>query len=317
MNSNNPIRKVAIIGAGPMGLSLAGFLLNEVPVILVVRNNDRSDHLRKHGIKSFDPGVKFSNNSPTIVSSINDLKQFTDIDLIFIATKSTSVDEVCKELKNIIQEDTITISYQNGFNTGTEVISKLNSENIFRMVLYYGVFFDQDLKINFIFSSPPHFIGALKNDQFSTCRKVAALLSECHIPTEFMEDLQPEVWKKSLMNAATSPVCALTKTTIKEAMKMSTRSLICDLLQEGILVANKAGIPLPTEFYQKSIDYMDTLGDHYPSMVHDVHNQSPTEITQLNEQIINLGAKYGLATVAHNTIVSLIKTIDFKNIYKK
>ena len=98
-------------------------------------------------------------------------------------------------------------------------------------------------------------------------------------------------------------------------MNSPSKKLICRLLQEGIDVAKSEKIPLGEKFYDECVYYLSNIGHHYPSMVLDVLNHSPTEITQLNEQICAIGNKHNTPTVANETIVSLIQTIDFKNIY--
>lgn len=316
MKSKYPLRKIAIIGSGPMGLSLAGYLQAKNQIILVVRNNKQRLFLETNGVKFNNSQLpKTEIPSLSLTSSIQELSLFNDIDLIFIATKSTAIQDVCEKLKPILKPHTFVVSYQNGFNPGKDIIEKLHSENVLRMVLYYGAALDDKNQVNITFSSPPHLIGALKKEHFGLAKQIATLLTECGLTTKFKKEIEPDIWKKSLLNACASPICALTRTTMKEAMNAPSKNLICLLLREGIEVAKKELVPLPDDFFESSIQFLSSIGNHYPSMVHDVLNHSPTEITQLNEQICMLGKKHGIPTVANEVIVSLIQTIDFKNVY--
>ena len=103
-----------------MGLSLAAYLLSAKPVVLVVRNPQRIAQLYERGIRIVDDkGAHQVDQRPLIVSRIADLSQFDDIDLIFIATKTSALPQVCRELAPVISTGGTVISYQNGFNTGS------------------------------------------------------------------------------------------------------------------------------------------------------------------------------------------------------
>jgi len=308
------IRRVAVIGSGPMGLSLTAYLLQKVPVVLVVRNPEHIAQLHAHGIQ-------FKNNAmqvirkPIIVSLIEELKEFSDIDLVFIATKSCALLNVCLALKNVVSKQAYIVSYQNGFNTGQEIIDYTDNKNVLRMVLFYGAMFDDQKRIEMVFNNPPHHIGCLLETQQKDCKKIAALLSESGLNTVFNPAIEEIIWEKSISNACVSPVCALTRTTIKQAMNSPARSLIINLLKEAVAVAEKHHIGVPINYFEKMVTYLDTLGDHYPSMVLDVLNNNPTEIVQLNAQIISLGNRYKISTIAHDAVFALIQAIDFQALF--
>lgn len=299
-----------------MGLSLAAHMLRKSSVVLVVLEVETMARIHEHGIRVFVDGEPISYpRNPLLVKRIADLREFDDIDLVFIATKTSAIHSVCEELKPAISKHSTVVSYQNGFNPGREIIDTLNTNEVLRMVLNYGAIMDEERDVHIVFSEPPHFIGALRGELYGLCRSLARLLTECGLHTDFEEDIERVIWEKSLLNAAMSPVCALTHTTMREAMQAPARMLVSQLLAEGIEVAKCEGIELPDDYHKAGMEYMDTAGDHIPSMVMDIDRHTQTEITQLNTQIIELGKTHGTDTTVNEMIVSLIDTIDLKAMY--
>ena len=81
------LRRIAVIGAGPMGASLAAIVsAHVVPTVLVVRDAARAEQIRSSEI-ALD-GALSAHGRPSVVASIDALADVHPIDLVFIATKT-------------------------------------------------------------------------------------------------------------------------------------------------------------------------------------------------------------------------------------
>ena len=306
--------RIAIIGAGAMGCSLAAIAAPHVPTVLVVRRPERAERIRRGGIRL--EGALRGEGRPEVVPHIDDLAGIHPIDLVFIATKTTAIPEVCRALRPHLRDLPYLVSYQNGIEPGRTLLRTLGTPRVLRMVLHYGAVLREDgdgpLRVHVTLNQPPHWIGGEGEEVRSVARALARRLSEMGLETRFADDIEVPVWRKGLMNAASNPVAALVQARLGELLRSPARPLIERLLDEGLAVARAAGIRLGGEFREEALASMTAGAAHRPSMAEDVLEGRTTEITQLNEQIVARGEALGVATPTHRAVVELIRTFDWR-----
>ena len=318
------LRRVAVIGAGAMGCSLAALIAPHIDTVIVARNARRAARIEAGGIRL--SGALQGAGRPSVARSIRDLGDIHPIDLVFIATKTTAIAAVCAEMAPYLLELPYLVSYQNGIEPGREIIQRLGTPRVVRMVLHYGATLDggasldgaalndasvvDPLQVRVNFHSPPHFVGGEGERAQAFARALATRLSALGLPTHFAADIDTEVWRKGLLNAATNPVAALTRAPLGELMRGPARPLVERLLDEGLAVARAAGIDLGRDARARALAAVQAGASHLPSMAEDVIAGRSTEITQLNAQIAARGTALGVPTPSHNTIVELIGAID-------
>ncbi len=311
------LRRVAIIGAGAMGCSLAAVIAPHVDTVLVVRDPARAAAIRDHGIQL--RGALHGEGRPTVVPAIRDLSDIHPIDLVFIATKTTAIAAVCDEMAPDLLSLPYIVSYQNGIEPGREIIRRLGTPRVVRMVLHYGATLAPPppdapaagpVRVRANFQAAPHFIGGEGERSQAFARALAARLSALGLETAFAPDIDVEVWRKGVLNAAANPVAALTRVPIDGLMSGPARPLVVRLLDEGLEVAAAAGIDLGPDARAAALRALEAAGDHLPSMAEDVIAGRSTEITQLNIQIAQRAAELGLPAPAHHTVIELVRAID-------
>ncbi len=309
------LHRIAIIGAGPMGLSLAAITSAHLPTVLVVRQRERAERIRRAGIRL--RGAIGADGHPEVVSAAAELAGLPPVDLLFIATKTPAIPEVCADLRRFLPEPPYVVSYQNGIESGRTVIRMLGSPRVVRMILNYGAEIEdsaaagEPLAVRITLHAPPHLVGGEGDAAEFACR-LAPQIDAMGLPMHFTADIEGAAWRKGIANAAGNPVAALVHTTLGELLESPARALIERLLDEGIAVAQAAGIALGASFRDDALGPMSRGGAHLPSMAADVQAGRVTEITQLNEQIARRGRELGIATPTHDAIIDLIRTFDWR-----
>lgn len=309
------LRRIAVIGAGPMGASLAAMASPHVSTVLVVRDPARARQIRTSGI-ALD-GALAADGRPDVVTSIDALADLHPIDLVFIATKTTALPEVCESLRPHLRELPFLVSYQNGIEPGRTIIRMLVTPRVVRMVLRYGALFgestdvEEPLRVHVRLHEPPHFVGG-EGEALAFARQLAPVIDAMGLPMQFTDDIEREAWRKGIENAAGNPVAALVRSPLGEVLDSPARRLIERLLDEGIAVARAAGIEVEASFREAVLRTMAGGGGHLPSMAGDVLAGRPTEITQLNEQIARRGRELGVPTPNHDAVLDLIGAFDWQ-----
>jgi len=139
-------------------------------------------------------------------------------------------------------------------------------------------------------------------------KTLAEVITAADLETAFTSDIKKYEWEKIILNAALSPVCALTRKTMKQMMSFDeTRWLAKAVLREGIEVAAANDVHFQSDFLDFCMGYLDKAGHHRTSMHVDIENRNPTEIGFINGKIVKYGESKGISTPINSTIVSLIK----------
>jgi 2-dehydropantoate 2-reductase len=313
--AGSALRRIAIVGAGPMGLSLAAITSAHVPTVLVVRDEVRAVRIRDFGVAL--EGRLSALGHPDVVRSIDDLEDIHPIDLVFVATKTTAIPEVCKALEPYRDKLPYLVSYQNGIEPGRAIVAALGTPRVVRMILRYGAVLDESaggtgpLRVRAALHQPPHFVGGEGEAQVFS-RDLAGLMTTMGLPMQHRDDIDREAWRKGIENAAGNPVAALLQAPLGELLASPAASLIETLLDEGIAVARAAGIEIEPSYRSCVLRTMVGGGGHLPSMAQDVRAGRTTEITQLNEQIARRGRALGIGTPTHDAVLALIGAFDWR-----
>lgn len=309
-------RHYAIIGAGAMGLSLAAMLAQRHRVTLIARDGEQRAQIHRHGVCV--RGLINASARPDTVDAIARLADVTTLDGIFIATKTTAIDAVARDLHpvlNLLRRRSLyplLISFQNGIEPGRSLKQHLQNAEVLRMVLNYGATKVSHHTAEVNLSAPPHIIGGPDETHFAHATALAATLSDCGLPTEPVKNIEPAVWTKGLLNAAMNPVAALLNATVGDVLDSPACLIVERLLDEGLAVASAEGIPLPATIRDQLWRTFEPARPHTPSMVSDVRNGQPSEVSQLNRQVIAHASRLNVPVPSHELITALIEAFDWR-----
>lgn len=303
---------IAIIGIGPIGGILGAYLAkNQEDVVLVDVLKEHVDAIKKHGL-TLSGIVDMNVQVEKLCYSISELEPFA-VDLIFIAVKAPVLKKVIGEIKAICRPQTKIVSYQNGLDNERLVADVFGEENTLRVVINYAGGFVRNGVLKMTFFNKPNHIGTLSESADKNARNIAGMMTNAGLDTEFTPNIRKYEWEKVILNSALSPVCAITKLTMKQAMEFEgTRKIVEETLREGIAVAEADGYNFDANFFESCVSYLRKAGDHLPSMYHDIKNRKPTEIGFLNEKIAEHGKKYGIGTLYNSMITDLVRAIEIE-----
>lgn len=307
--------RIGIIGAGAMGLSLAAMLGRAAEITIVARNAAKAAHIAASGVAVH--GLMDATAHPAVVPSIAELTVAMPVMAIFVATKTTAIDRVAKELGPVLDalpadEHPFVISFQNGIEPGRELMRRLHEPKVLRMVLNYGATQTDDNAASVMMNGPPHFIGGPNATHTGFASYMAALLTGCGLPTESVDNIEPFVWTKGVLNAAMNPVAALTNSSVGEVLDSPGRIIVARLIDEGLRVADSMGIDLGPRIADRMWTILDKARPHTPSMVGDIRGGRPSEVGHLNSQIIEYARCMGVPAPSHEVVAALIDSFDWR-----
>lgn len=176
-------KRLAVIGAGAMGTSLAAIAGTKAPVVMVCRNPERAAQIFRDGVRTVGEIERASR--PIVVSRAEDLASIGGVSAIFVATKTTSIPQVAADLRPLLprlaDQDAglFVVSYQNGIEPGRQMMEMLGDPRVLRMVLNIGASMDRASGVvNIKMQAPPHAIGTVRPEYAHVCSSIAKLLTE-------------------------------------------------------------------------------------------------------------------------------------------
>ena len=301
--------KFGVVGVGPVGSIMAAHLAKAGHnVILVDVLKAHIDEIKRSGLNVTgfkDMNVSFSEKN--ICYGIDELNE-KDVDHVFISVKASVLSQILPMLKQVTKPGMTFISLQNGLDNEELIADVFGRENTLRIVVNYAGNLIDNGKVRMSFFNAPNYIGMIDPRAEKKAKELADVITKAALETAFTTEIKKYEWEKIILNAALSPVCALTRRTMRQMMEFKdTKELAEAILRESIEVAEANGIRFKEGFLKFGMSYLDKAGHHRTSMHVDIEKKNPTEIGFINEKIVEYGKKKGIPTPINSTIVSLIK----------
>lgn len=306
--------KIAIVGTGPVGGILGGHLAHAGHhVVLCDILKGHLDAIKERGL-TIEGVSEMTARCERLAYDISDLSRYPEVDTIIICTKASVMPAVVAKIRQVAQPGARFISCQNGLGNEEFLAEALGPDNVLRIVPNYAGSRVGEGQIWMSFFNPPNYIGAVTANGEPLARQMALMISEAGLETQFTPDIEKHEWEKAILNAALSPVCALTRKPMRDMMDLEiTERLVEELLREAIRVAEAAGVAFDEGFSEHCIQYLRKAGYHKTSMHQDIDRGTPTEIDWLNGKIAERGRALGVETPYNFAITALIKGVEIES----
>jgi 2-dehydropantoate 2-reductase len=305
-------RKFAVIGAGPVGCVVAGFLSRggcEVTLCDVVP-----------GLlgPALDPGIRIE-GADTLTARVSKVTTHVDElvsdppDVAIVAAKATALPLIASALEGVVGDGRYVVSWQNGIDTERVLAQSLGARNVLRAVVNMGCVPIGPAHVRIAFHHRPHYVQELDPRSREAAVGIGKTLARCGLDTHHTDRIQDMVWRKAVLNACMNPVCAITRKTMSEIVDDPILYHLVDvLIKEGAAVARANEFTLGSGFYPYCIDYIRNAGHHKPSMLQDMEAGRRTEIDYINGKIIEYGVQSGTPTPYNTVVRGLVKALEPK-----
>lgn len=302
--------RVGVIGMGPIGSALTAHLIDAGAFVVPCDiDREKIDLIKKEGIR-LENIIQREVSVEEACYSVHELKEY-DLDLVAVSVKTPSLKKVVSIISEIASDKTYVICAQNGLDNEQEVAKVLGDDRTLRMAVNFAGGMSSPNTVNVMFFNPPNYVSALTKKGDAMANRIVKMLNSVDLKTEISADFRGHAWEKAILNSALSPVCAITKLTMKDVMDSPDGlALVKAIIDESLLVAEAEGINLKKDFREFSINYLKGAGYHRPSMLVDLDNGLLTEIDYLNGRIAEYGRKHDLPTPVNRTITGLVHMME-------
>lgn len=311
--------KIGIIGLGPVGLVLAVHLKEAgCHVEICDVEKEKMNLIRNSGVKLVGKVEKSSFFDYTHTSIGSLMEQ--DFDILISAVKAYHVDSVLSQIQAREKNNLFLLCAQNGIDIKEKYISHFGESKILRMVVNYAGNLHAPNVVKVTFFNPPNYIGSIDDSRMDIAEWLSEVLTSAKLETRSKDSflIADKIWEKTILNAALSPLCAISRMTMKEAMDHpDTLEIVEQIIMEAIDVAKAEEIKFGDNFVKLCIRYLKNAGHHFPSLAVDLINRKPTEIDYMNGKIVEYGKKHYIRTPLNLTFTNLVKAISHKHAQNK
>ena len=302
-------KKIAVIGLGGVGGYIGAQLAASCDHVAAAARGKRYDAIKERGIVLHSDLVGEVTGRPAeVVKSAGELgKQ----DLNFICVKNYSLEAALDEMKPAVGEKTIIVPVMNGVDAGDRIREKFPDNIVCDSVIYivsmalpdYSV--DQqgnfaDLRIG---------IREKKNGSSEALEEVNAILKAAGIRHMICSDIEPEIWKKYILNCAYNVETAAWDLPIGGLRDDPAKADdYASLAREAYEVARAKGVEIGP-------DYLDSVLEKFrgyeynasSSLQRDLRDGKPVEFETFSGYIVREGNRLHVPVPASERYYAMLK----------
>lgn len=231
-------------------------------------------------------------------------------DLIIIATKFDGLNDVIKNIKNFVKDDTIILSLLNGV-TSEKIIAKTYG----REKLLYSYFIGHSAiregrkivhdDVNTIV------FGSENTNDFANVEKVKFFFEKAAINYLIPDDIIHSLWLKYMLNVAANQTTAILRMNFGEMLENDKcMDFAINIMKEVQAIAKAEGVKNTETMIDETIKHLHTMiPEGKTSMLQDVEAGRKTEVAMFAGTIIKMGKELGIPTPYNKVIKDMIEII--------
>lgn len=290
---------IVIVGAGALG-SLFGALLAQSGRSVWLYNPSFVEHIaavRDRGsvtVRTAAGDLDVPINATTDVDEIEE-----PIGLALVTVKTYDTADAARTIAPLITGNALVLSLQNGVGVEATLASHVPERRILRGVTAQGANIVEPGRVRWA-GDGPTVIGAYRPawQHTDVMDSIVEMFDDAGIDTELVDDIEPHVYGKLLVNAVVNPLTAMFDVPNGDLVEDDDlRGLLRDLVRETHPVVARHGVDWPLD---EAIERVETVcrntASNVSSMRHDVRRGRPTEIGNINGAVVREARELGIAT---------------------
>ncbi|MFA5143869.1 MAG: 2-dehydropantoate 2-reductase [Candidatus Omnitrophota bacterium] len=301
--------KIAIVGPGAVGCLMAGLLKARTKEDIWIFDNtpERAARIRQAGIKI--EGLSVAHQVKVNIST--DTKEIGVCDFAIICVKSYSTEDACKDIKDIVGENTFVATIQNGIGNVQVLNDYFGPEKVIAGITNHGSTLLGAGHVRHA-GKGETIIGKSDGRLSAALRDLQNILTKAGFETKVSKDIDSVIWGKLIINVGMNALAAITRLNNGELIgHEEARALLRAAVQEAARIVKRKRIKLAYDDpIQKVESVCKATSANICSMLQDVKNKRRTEIDFINGAIVRQGKALGIQTPVNEVLTNLVKTIE-------
>lgn len=301
--------RTAIIGIGAVGGYFGGLLAHAGKDVTFVARGAQYQALLGNGLALDTTSGNYHIKNLNLVDSITKLEC---PDVILVCTKTYHLESVAKDLREVVNKDTIIIPLCNGIDNDMFLKEKLPETRIYPGLSYIIASRTSPGVITQTAGACTIFFGERGVANNPTLMGIETFLKSAGILATYSSDIEHTLWKKFIWLNAFAGMTALCKSPIGPIVNSDLGfELLIRCLDEGVNLAKAYEVEITEEERQEMIEhtarYKTTNLESKSSLLVDLENNRPTELECLCGTMVRLSKEKGISMPNFDLIYTAIK----------
>ena len=286
--------KITVIGVGGVGGYFGGKLAMAGQDVTFVARGNNYHQIKAKGLKVKSIYGDFQVENVKLLNSVSDMGE---TDLVIIGVKAWQIRNIARELKKVIQKNTIVLPLQNGVLISEELFSELDSTHILGGLCRIISELEMPGVIKHTGLNPEIIFGEFDNIVSDRVLEVNEVFRLSGISSVIAENIHAEIWKK-FIETCISGLLVVTDSSLGSVLELKeSREMMQKMLLEIYQVSQAAGVELEENCVDKMMSFFGTFPYNTTfSLTRDVREGRPSEIEYQCGLVVKLGEEFGIST---------------------
>lgn len=299
--------KVAILGAGAMGMLFGGYLSQKNEVWLIDVDQKRIDKINADGVL-----VREKDGERTFhPHAVSDSAGLPPMDLVIVFVKAMYTISALETNRHLIGPDTCLMTLQNGAGHENKLLKFANEAHVIIGSTQHNSSIIDNGHVNHGGWGKTS-IGLLTGDS-SPLERMAANISSCEFECVTSNEVKKQIWTKLFTNTAASSLTAVLQVPLGFIYgNEHAHFLMKQLCAEAVQVANaECGNCFVESEVVDSVETVCKNGENgYTSIYADIRDGRKSEVDTISGAVIEAAEKHGIAVPYHRAVAELIRAME-------
>ena len=300
--------KIAVLGAGAMGMLFGGYLSRQNDVFLVEVNEDRVRQINESGVLIREKDGSDGRFFPKAVSKTDGLGQ---MDLVIVFVKAMFTQDALSSNRGLIGKDTYLMTLQNGAGHEARLLPFTDEQHIIIGSTQHNSSIIENGHVNHGGAGLTS-IG-LPGGGSEVLQAIADNLTACGFECVTSNEVKKQIWTKLFTNTAASSLTAVLQVPLGFIYSdPAAHELMVKLCKEAVAVANAEGF---ARFEEADViagveAVCKNAPNGYTSIYADIRDGRRSEVDTISGSVVEAARRLGVSVPCHEMIVSLIHALE-------
>lgn len=302
--------KIAVLGAGAMGMLFASKLSACHDVLLMDRNEQKVERIARQGITLVEQDGTSAVYRPG--AAVMGSEQ-SPAELVVVFVKSMGTRDALQKCRSLIGENTLLLTLQNGGGHEEELERFAPAQRVLIGTTQHNASVREDGSVFHGGSGHTVMGSPLGKSEAAPC--AAQAFTQAGFETVVSDNVRAAVWQKLMTNASLSALTGVFQMPMGFVVDSASAWTLCErLIEEAVSVARADGVDFDL---QQKIEEVRAVGARGPkgitSICADLMHGRMTEVDTISGSVVRAARRLHMAAPCHEIMVLLIHAMEDKN----
>lgn len=301
--------RIAILGAGAMGMLVGGYLSRHNEVCLVDVNQELVETINRQGVRIHEPNGQVGAFYP---AACTDTTEMSPMDLIIVFVKSMYSRSALENNRNLIGPDTFLMTLQNGSGHESTLLEFTKRDHVVIGTTLHNSAMTAPGEVRHGGGGASH-IGCLEGGA-DRLQFIANAFTVCGLETTCSANVQKLIWEKLFTNASASVLTGALQTPLGYISSNEHAWAVCEtLIREAVAVANGDHMDFDVDEQLAAVRRLcEQSSGGLTSIYADLRDGRRSEVDSINGSVVRASRRNGVPAPGHEFIVHMIHALEEK-----